>query len=62
MCSPCAQKSFGKCCADFIVNGNSTFPFGYCEITCNNCPCASPCCTADLMVAKPGQPATISPR
>ena len=39
-----AQASFpgDKCCQSFILDGNNTYPFGFCQTTCNRCPCAAP--------------------
>ena len=45
------QKSYGKCCDDYYVYGNSTYPFGFCELTCNRCPCASNPCSVVLLAA-----------
>ena len=37
----CAQQqSFGKCCSSYLLTGNSTYPDGYCQITCGRCRCA----------------------
>ena len=40
ICALLTQAGFGKCCADFMINGNATYPDGYCQNTCRRCKCA----------------------